>query len=215
MTKMNKNNKTNNKKTKHPNNPKVGRVGVKGRSPPNTKGDIDNKPNIKGDINNNNNNTDTQYKIQNNTNPHNISKTKKIQLRYPKKRIKDPSIYHIIKHYNVIPNILRANITEKQVGFMIIELEGKEKNIEESITYLKSQGIKVNTFKTGTQLNKNKCTQCSLCTAHCPTGALHIPDKKTMEIEFDREKCIECRACIRVCPFSAIDDINGNPNTDI
>ena len=199
---MNKNNKTINKKTKHPNNPKVGRVGVRGRTPPNTKG---------GTVNN----TDTQDDIQDNTNTYNNLKTKKFQLRYPKKRIKDPTIYYIIKHYNVIPNILRANITEKQVGFMIIELEGKEKNIEDSITYLKSQGIKVNTFKTGTQINKNKCTQCSLCTAHCPTGALHIPDKKTMEIEFDSDKCIECRACILVCPFGAIDDLNGNPDTDI
>ncbi len=199
---MNKNNKTNNKKTKQPNNPKVGRVGARERSPPNTKGGIVN-------------NTDTQNDTQDNTNTHNNTKTKKFQLRYPKKRIKDPTIYHIIKHYNVIPNILRANITEKQVGFMIIELEGKEKNIEDSITYLKSQGIKVNTFKTGTQLNKNKCTQCSLCIAHCPTGALYIPDKKTMEIEFDSDKCIECRACIRVCPFGAIDDLNGNPHTDL
>ncbi len=194
------------KETKHPNNPKVGRVGARGWTPPNTKGDMNN---------NDNNNTDTQNNIQDNTNTPNNLKTKKFQLRYPKKRIKDPTIYYIIKHYNVIPNILRANITEKQVGFMIIELEGKEKNIEDSITYLKSQGIKVNTFKTGTQLNKNKCTQCSICIAHCPTGALHIPDKKTMEIEFDRDKCIECRACIKVCPFGAIDDLNGNPDTDI
>ena len=190
------------KETKHPTYPKTGRVGARGRSPPNTKGGIDN-------------NTDTQNDTQDNSNTHNNTKTKKFQLRYPKKRIKDPSIYHIIKHYNVIPNILRANITEKQVGFMIIELEGKEKNIDDSITYLKSQGIKVNTFKTGTQLNKNKCTQCSLCTAHCPTGALYIPDKKTMELKFDSDKCIECRACIKVCPFGAIDDLNGNPDTDL
>ncbi len=140
---------------------------------------------------------------------------KKYQFRYSKKTVKEPIIYHIIKHYNVIPNILRANITEKQEGFMIVELEGKEKNITESINYLKSLGVKVKTFKTGTQLNKNKCTQCSLCVAHCPTGALHIPDRKTMEIEFDSDKCIECRACISICPYRAIDDLNGNQNTDL
>ncbi len=159
-------NKTNNKKTKSTTYPKAGRVGGRGRTPPNTKGGM-----------------------LNNT-------TKKYQFCYSKKIVKEPIIYHIIKHYNIIPNILRANITE-------------------SINYLKSISVKVKTFKTGTQLNKNKCTQCSLCVAHCPTGALHIPDRKTMEVEFDSDKCIECGACISICPYGAIDDLNGNQNTDL
>ncbi len=34
--------KEQNKETKHPNNPNIGRVGVRGRTPPNTKGDVHN-----------------------------------------------------------------------------------------------------------------------------------------------------------------------------
>ena len=135
---------------------------------------------------------------------------KKFLLCFPKKRIKEPIIYHIIKHYDVVPNIFRAKITEKQEGFMIVELEGDEKNIGNAINYLKSLGVSVQAFKKGIQLNKNKCTQCGLCVSYCPTGALYISDKKTMQVGFDSDKCIECRACISICPYGAMKDILNN-----
>ena len=140
----------------------------------------------------------------------------KFMLCYPKKRIKEPTMYYVVKHFDVIPNIFRAKVTENQEGFMVVELEGEEKNIAESIAYLKSLGVKVDTFEKGIRLNKDKCTSCGLCVSNCPAGALHIPDRKTMQVEFDSDKCIECRACILVCPFGAIEDVlNDNQDATI
>ncbi len=55
----------------------------------------------------------------------------------------------------------------------------------------------------GLTWDSDGCTGCGHCVVHCPTGALHVSDRGTMEVTFDEEKCIECLACIRVCPFGA------------
>lgn len=47
-------------------------------------------------------------------------------------------------------------------------------------------------------VNKELCTNCGLCAASCPTGAI---DKSTGEI--DHDKCINCMRCTYVCPAKA------------
>ena len=53
--------------------------------------------------------------------------------------------------------------------------------------------------------DEKKCTHCGACIVHCPTGALYIKDRKTMEVGFDKSKCILCEACIPVCPVNAME----------
>ncbi len=49
-------------------------------------------------------------------------------------------------------------------------------------------------------INKDKCTGCSLCVKVCPFDAMHLVDEKA---EAD-EKCTLCGACVKVCPEDAI-----------
>ena len=46
----------------------------------------------------------------------------------------------------------------------------------------------------GVKLNKNKCTDCGLCQAHCKVDIKHVGD----------QECISCGECIDVCPTKAI-----------
>lgn len=67
---------------------------------------------------------------------------KMVHLIFPQKLIKKPLTFLMAKKFDVIPNIRRANVTET-VGELILELEGKQENIDKGIKYLTDAGIKV------------------------------------------------------------------------
>ncbi len=67
---------------------------------------------------------------------------KRIKLTFPQHLIKEPVIFTMAKKYDVMPNIRRARVTET-VGEMVLELEGKEENLEKGIQSLRDQGIEV------------------------------------------------------------------------
>jgi ferredoxin len=48
---------------------------------------------------------------------------------------------------------------------------------------------------------------CTNCIPHCPTKALHVADRATMEVAFASELCVECLSCLENCPFGACSSI--------
>ena len=52
------------------------------------------------------------------------------------------------------------------------------------------------------QVEKEKCTSCSLCIKNCPVDAIKFDEDKKAII--DQELCISCSKCISICPVSAI-----------
>jgi ABC-type methionine transport system ATPase subunit len=65
-----------------------------------------------------------------------------VKLTFPQKLIKKPVIYTMAKKYDVMPNIRRAKVTE-EIGEMVLEFEGDEKNLEKGIKYLTKTGVVV------------------------------------------------------------------------
>jgi ferredoxin len=130
---------------------------------------------------------------------------RKIILTFPKDKIDQPIVYKLIKDYSLAFNILKASITPDQEGHMALELSGDNAEIEKGIKYLKEQGVEVQLLSKDIRVDWDKCVQCGACVAICPTAALYIKDKKTMEVAFDPEKCIACELCIRPCPPRAIE----------
>ena len=65
-----------------------------------------------------------------------------VKLTFPQRLIKKPVTFQMAKKYDVIPNIRRAKVTEK-IGELVLELDGKEKNVEKGIKYLVKSGVKV------------------------------------------------------------------------
>lgn len=65
-----------------------------------------------------------------------------LQLTFPENQVTEPVIYQIVKQFDVIPSIRRANIAN-HVGFLIIELGGDDASIASAIAYLEERGIKV------------------------------------------------------------------------
>ncbi len=61
---------------------------------------------------------------------------------FPKKLIKEPIIYKLGTEYGVITNIRRADVSADK-GWVVLELEGDEKNIDNGIAWVISQGVRV------------------------------------------------------------------------
>ena len=131
--------------------------------------------------------------------------SKKIVLHFPKEKIDQPIISKLVKEYDLEFNILKAKITPEEEGILVLELSGEEKNYNAGIKYLKDLGLKIQPLEKDITRDEKKCTHCSACVVHCPTNALYIKDRKTMEVEFDKSKCILCDACIPVCPVHAME----------
>ena len=72
---------------------------------------------------------------------------------FPPELIKEPIIYNLGQQFNVITNIQLADISEDK-GWVVLELEGEEKNIEEGLAWATSKGMRVN--PTSEDITKNQ-----------------------------------------------------------
>jgi ABC-type methionine transport system ATPase subunit len=61
---------------------------------------------------------------------------------FPRKLIKEPIIYELSHKFEVVTNIRRADVSEDR-GWVVLELEGEDKDIEAGITWVKEKGVRV------------------------------------------------------------------------
>ena len=67
---------------------------------------------------------------------------RQIMFTFPQELIKEPIIYNLGQQFKVVTNIRRADISEDK-GWVVLELEGEEKDIEEGIAWVTSKGVRV------------------------------------------------------------------------
>ena len=68
-----------------------------------------------------------------------------IKLTFPQNLVKEPLTFQMAKKYNILPNIRRAKVTET-VGELVLELEGKEQDLDKGIEFLKKAGVIVDSI---------------------------------------------------------------------
>jgi ABC-type methionine transport system ATPase subunit len=67
---------------------------------------------------------------------------RRVTLNYTRELLSEPIIYTISQQFNLATNIIRADITEER-GWIILELEGRDEDIEAGITWAISRGMRV------------------------------------------------------------------------
>ncbi len=130
----------------------------------------------------------------------------KIVLHYPAEMVEDPVIYSLVKNYDLKVNILRADISPRKVGRMVIEVSGNQDSYAQAIDWLREVGLHIFALKQQIIWKEEQCTHCGACSVFCPTGALEI-ERSDMRVNFNDSKCIACEHCLKVCPVKAIDTI--------
>jgi len=67
---------------------------------------------------------------------------KKVTLTFPRELLLEPIIYTIGHQFNLVTNIHLADVTRNR-GWLVLVLEGDEKQIEEGLAWMISRGIMV------------------------------------------------------------------------
>jgi L-aspartate semialdehyde sulfurtransferase ferredoxin len=64
-------------------------------------------------------------------------------VSFPEELVDRPLIYEIIKKFDVVPNIRRANV-EGHSGWLILEVNGEPSQLDAAIAYFEGLGCTVN-----------------------------------------------------------------------
>ncbi len=129
--------------------------------------------------------------------------SKKIVLYFTKATWDKPIVYRLVKDYDLVFNILKAQLLPRQESYMVMELSGPQANYRKGIRYLKECGITVKPVDKDIQRDEERCYHCGACIAICTTHALHM-DPETKEIRFDNKLCTGCGLCMPICPTRAM-----------
>lgn len=66
----------------------------------------------------------------------------RVKLTFPEGLIKEPLIGRMVRRFEVMPNIRRANVEEK-VGWIVCELDGEHDEVERAVEWLEAEGVQV------------------------------------------------------------------------
>jgi len=75
-----------------------------------------------------------------------MSEHVRLFVSFPEELVDRPMIYEVVKRFDVVPNIRRANV-EQHSGWVILELTGSQEQLDGSIAYLEEVGCTVNTME--------------------------------------------------------------------
>ena len=128
---------------------------------------------------------------------------KRVILRFKRNTIDKPVVYRLAKDFDLIFNILRANVSPKAESMMVMEIEGNDADFARGMEYLKQSHIGIEPIEQDINRDEERCVHCGICTSVCATEALDI-DRETMRVNFDYEKCVACELCVKVCPVKAM-----------
>ena len=67
---------------------------------------------------------------------------KRFRFTFLDRMIKDPIVYQMGHRFQVVTNIRRADIQEN-IGWVILELEGEEGEIDRAVEWVRTQGVRV------------------------------------------------------------------------
>ena len=67
---------------------------------------------------------------------------KQVMFTFPEELIKESIIYNLGLQFKVVTNIRRADVSEDK-GWVMLELEGEEKDIDQGIAWVTSKRVRV------------------------------------------------------------------------
>ena len=68
--------------------------------------------------------------------------SKRVRFTFPTELITEPVIYQLGQKFQIVTNIRRADVRE-DMGWVVLELEGAEEEIDRGIEWVSATGVRV------------------------------------------------------------------------
>jgi len=131
-----------------------------------------------------------------------ITKTK--VLTFEEHIWQKPIVCTLAKQFDLDFSILKAKVLPRRAGLVVLELIGEQAEFDKALTYLREQGVGVQSMEQEIYYHEELCTQCGACVGFCPSEALTIEDRSDMKVIFIADRCIGCEVCLTACPARAL-----------
>jgi ABC-type methionine transport system ATPase subunit len=66
----------------------------------------------------------------------------RVRLTFPPSLIQEPIIYRLVKDFDIVINIRRADV-KAELGWVILEMDASEETLARGVAWLKSRGVQV------------------------------------------------------------------------
>jgi len=130
--------------------------------------------------------------------------SRRVVLHFPRSLVDQPIMCRLAKDFDLEFNILKASVTPKEEGVLVVELSGAAEDYKKGTQYLAETGVEIQPLSQDIVRNETRCTHCGACVVLCPTGAL-ATDLVTRRVDFDDTQCIACEICVPACPPRAME----------
>ena len=70
------------------------------------------------------------------------TRTARFKMTFPERILGEPIMHKLSRDLNVVPNIMRGRITEKN-AWLEVEIVGTQKNIDKAVRYLADKDVTV------------------------------------------------------------------------
>jgi L-aspartate semialdehyde sulfurtransferase ferredoxin len=96
---------------------------------------------------------------------------KRLDLTFPPRQATKAITYHLVKDFDLVPNILARADPAGQEGRMLLELTGPREAFEAGIAFLRGRGHRrLERPRATSASTRTRCVVCGLCTAVCRRG---------------------------------------------
>lgn len=67
---------------------------------------------------------------------------KRVRLVYPRHLLNQPLIFRLIKDFNLLTNIVNAQVTDEK-GWLELIIKGEQENVQQGLAWMAGQGVQV------------------------------------------------------------------------
>ena len=126
---------------------------------------------------------------------------KRFVLTFPPSATGEPITYNLIKKYDIMVNIVRADVSPGKIGHLVIEMKAPADVLREGMKYIRQQNVDCEPIDKKIHYREDLCIHCGACTSVCFAGALTM-ERKSALLFFNPEKCVVCELCLKSCPLN-------------